>query len=111
MVNLYAILNVQTKTKRCKMMEARKFARLPKIVIDKIAELTDMNEHTMALSCLAMDMNNGIAFVRLAKINCEHMDHGYLPVELCNERNAIRVALYLEAKDTFANYKEIMAAF
>jgi hypothetical protein len=98
MVNLYAILNVQTKTKRCKMMEARKFARLPKIVIDKIAELTDMNEH-------------GIAFVRLAKINCEHMDHGYLPVELCNERNAIRVALYLEAKDTFANYEEIMAAF
>ena len=111
MVNLYAILNVQTKTKRCKMMEARKFARLPKIVINKIAELTDMNEHTMALSCLAMDMNNGIAFVRLAKINCEHIDHGHLAVELYNERNEIRATLYQQAKDTFANYKEIMAAF
>ncbi len=92
-------------------METRKFARLPKIVIAKIAELTDMNEHTMALSCLAMDMNNGEAFVRLAKINCEHIDHGHLAVELYNERNEIRGAIYQEAKDTYANYKEIIAAF
>ena len=55
-------------------MEKRRFARMSKVVINKIAELTDMNEHGMALSCLAMELNSGDAFVKLAKINVEHED-------------------------------------
>jgi hypothetical protein len=92
-------------------METKTLERLPKIVTDKIADLTDINEHTMALSCLAMELGNGDAVVRLAKLNCEHMDFGYLAVELYNERNEIRGELYQQAKDTFANFNEIVAAF
>lgn len=92
-------------------MEKRKFARMSKVVIEKIAELTDMNEHGMALSCLAMELNSGDAFVKLAKINVEHRDAGYLAVELYNQRNEIRESLYQEAKDTYANFNQIIAAF
>jgi|GEM_PF-2612430 len=92
-------------------MKTTTLETMPKFVIDKIAELTDINEHTMALSCLSMELNSGKAFVRLASINCEHMDHGHLAAELYNERNEIRAALYTEAKNKYANFNEIVAAF
>jgi len=81
----------------------------PKI-IDKIAKLTDRNDHNESLLLLAKELRDKEAVKLLGSIKDMHKVYGHMPQELIGLRNAIYDNLMRQSKDKFDNHKDIYGA-
>ena len=81
----------------------------PKI-IQKIAKLTDRNDHNESLLILAKELKDKQAVKLLGSIKDMHKVYGHMPQELIGLRNAIYDNLMRQSKDKFDNHKDIYGA-
>ena len=75
-------------------------------VIEKIAKLTDRNDHNESLLLLAKELRDKEAVKLLGSIKDMHKVYGHMPQELIGLRNAIYDNLMRQSKDKFDNHKE-----
>ena len=80
-------------------------------IIDKIAKLTDRNNHTIA----RMELADRIPHKQLSKMYKHiyelHMGFGAAPRELLLLRDKLDKTLFKMAKSKFSNFKDINSAF
>ena len=81
----------------------------PKI-IQKIAKLTDRNDHNESLLLLAKELRDKQAVKLLGNIKDMHKVYGHMPQELIGLRNAIYDNLMRQSKDKFDNHKDVYGA-
>ena len=79
-------------------------------VIEKIAKLTDRNDHNESLLLLAKELRDKEAVKLLGSIKDMHKVYGHMPQELIGLRNAIYDNLMRQSKDKFDNHKDIYGA-
>ena len=79
-------------------------------VIEKIAKLTDRNDHNESLLLLAKELRDKEAIKLLGNIKDMHKVYGHMPQELIGLRNAIYDNLMRQSKDKFDNHKDIYGA-
>ena len=81
----------------------------PKI-IQKIAKLTDRNDHNESLYLLATAMRDKEAVKLLQSIKDMHKVYGHMPKELIDLRNKVFDNLMRQSKSKFANHKDVYGA-
>ena len=79
-------------------------------VIEKIAKLTDRNDHNESLLLLAKELRDKEAVKLLGNIKDMHKVYGHMPQELIGLRNAIYDNLMRQSKDKFDNHKDVYGA-
>ena len=79
-------------------------------VIEKIAKLTDRNDHNESLLLLAKELRDKEAVKLLGNIKDMHKVYGHMHQELIGLRNAIYDNLMRQSKDKFDNHKDVYGA-
>jgi len=79
-------------------------------VIEKIAKLTDRNDHNESLLLLAKELGDKQAVKLLGSIKDMHKVYGHMPQELIGLRNAIFDNLMRQSKNKFDNHKDVYGA-
>ena len=79
-------------------------------VIEKIAKLTDRNDHNESLLLLAKELRDKEAVKLLGNIKDMHKVYGHMPQELIGLRNAIFDNLMRQSKNKFANHQDVYGA-
>ena len=79
-------------------------------VIEKIAKLTDRNDHNESLLLLAKELKDREAIKLLGNIKDMHKVYGHMPQELIGLRNAIFDNLMRQSKNKFANHQDVYGA-
>ena len=80
-------------------------------VIQKIAKLTDRNDHTESLLLLAKELRDKEAVKLLGNIKDMHKVYGHMPDELRKLRNVIYDNLMRQSKDMHDNHDDVYGAF
>ena len=80
-------------------------------VIEKIAKLTDRNDHNESLLLLAKELRDKEAIKLLGNIKDMHKVYGHMPQELIGLRNKVYDNLMRQSKDKFDNHKDVNGAF
>ena len=80
-------------------------------VIEKIAKLTDRNDHNESLLLLAKELRDKEAVKLLGSIKDMHKVYGHMPQELIGLRNKVYDNLMRQSKDKFDNHKDVNGAF
>ena len=81
----------------------------PKI-IQKIAKLTDRNDHNESLLILAKELKDKQAIKLLGSIKDMHKVYGHMPRELINIRNQIFDNLMRQSKNAHSNHDDVYGA-
>ena len=81
----------------------------PKI-IQKIAKLTDRNDHNESLYLLATAMRDKEAVKLLQSIKDMHKVYGHMPRELIDLRNKVYDNLMRQSKSKYANHSDVYGA-
>ena len=79
-------------------------------VIEKIAKLTDRNDHNESLLLLAKELKDREAIKLLGNIKDMHKVYGHMPQELIGLRNSIFDNLMRQSKNKFANHQDVYGA-
>jgi len=79
-------------------------------VIEKIAKLTDRNDHNESLLLLAKELRDKEAVKLLGNIKDMHKVYGHMPKELIDLRNKVFDNLMRQSKDKFDNHKDVYGA-
>lgn len=79
----------------------------------RIAQLTSVNDHSGALEVAAEALDCADLVERLQRIQRQHLNLGYLPDKLYEERRDSYIELFTVARDTLSNadYQRLHAAF
>jgi len=81
----------------------------PKL-IQKIAKLTDRNDHNESLLILAKELKDKQAVKLLGSIKDMHKVYGHMPRELINIRNQIFDNLMRQSKNAHSNHDDVYGA-
>tara|TARA_B100000963_G_scaffold324721_1_gene310467 strand:+ start:295 stop:1878 length:1584 start_codon:yes stop_codon:yes gene_type:complete len=79
-------------------------------VIEKIAKLTDRNDHNESLLLLAKELKDREAVKLLGNIKDMHKVYGHMPKELIDLRNKVFDNLMRQSKSKFANHSDVYGA-
>ena len=101
---------LKLKAEEAKIVEITE-ADMNQKVIDKIAKLTDRNDHNEALLQLAKELKDRSAVKLMTNIKGMHKELGSMPEELITIRNRIHDNLMRQANAKFGNYKDVYNAF
>lgn len=82
-------------------------------LVDKIADATDRNQHTISVILLAQYLKETDIVDELKAIDKEHNKVGYLTKDLSNKRNKLSDEIFTKAKKELSpsEYKLINSAF
>ena len=79
-------------------------------VIEKIAKLTDRNDHNESLLLLAKELKDREAIKLLGNIKDMHKVYGHMPKELIDLRNKVFDNLMRQSKSKYANHSDVYGA-
>ena len=79
-------------------------------VIEKIAKLTDRNDHNESLLLLAKELKDREAIKLLGSIKDMHKVYGHMPKELIDLRNKVFDNLMRQSKSKYANHSDVYGA-
>ena len=79
-------------------------------VIEKIAKLTDRNDHNESLLVLAKEMRDKEAIKLLGNIKDMHKVYGHMPKELIDLRNKVFDNLMRKSSSQYSNHKDVYGA-
>jgi len=79
-------------------------------VIEKIAKLTDRNDHNESLLLLAKELKDREAIKLLGNIKDMHKVYGHMPQELIGLRNKVFDNLMRQSKSKYANHDDVYGA-
>ena len=80
-------------------------------VIQKIAQMTNRNDHTGSLLLLAKELKDREAIKLLGSIKDMHKVYGHMPQELRTLRNVIHDNLMRQSKSKHDNHDDVYGAF
>ena len=79
-------------------------------VIEKIAKLTDRNDHNESLLVLAKEMRDKEAVKLLNSIKDMHKVYNHMPQELLTLRNRVFDNLMRQSSSKYSNHKDVYGA-
>ena len=79
-------------------------------VIDKIAKLTDRNDHNESILTLAKELKDREAIKLMNSIKGMHKVYGHMPRELIDLRNKIFDNLMRQSSSKYSNHKDVYNA-
>lgn len=87
--------------------------RISAKTVKRVEQCTSVNDHGGALEVAAEALGCADLVERLQSIQRQHMDLGYLPNNLYEERRNIYIELFTVARNTLSNtdYQRLHAAF